>query len=120
MDESDLLRLQDILEYAVEAMGYLEEVPLDAYLEDRRLQLVNERLLEILGEAARAISAETRSLVDVDWRGIIGLRNILTHQYGRVDHPSLYLVVKRDLPLLVERVTPVIDAEEADRGRTTT
>lgn len=43
----------------IEAM--MAEVTLEMFLSDRRLQLAVERALEIVGEAARGISEETRA-----------------------------------------------------------
>ncbi len=43
------------------------------------------RRLEIIGEAARNVSQETKQeLGMVPWREVIGLRNILIHAYGEV------------------------------------
>lgn len=53
-----------------------------------------ERNLIILGEAARRLSDGFRSdHEEIDWRGIIGLRNILAHQYDKVRDEILWDVV---------------------------
>jgi uncharacterized protein with HEPN domain len=57
----------------------------DAYLESLLIQSAVERQLEILGEAARRLSAEFRQAhAKIDWRRIIGLRNILIHRYDEI------------------------------------
>ena len=49
------------------------------------------RNLAVIGEAVRSISAETRaSMPDVPWASIAGLRNIVVHEYFRVN-PQLVL-----------------------------
>lgn len=103
-DKDDLL-LQDILDHAREALAYLEGVDLDDYLDDRRLQLATERLLEIIGEAAGGLSTEARDRIDLDWPNIRGLRNIIAHQYGNVHQPTLYTTAVRHLPGLVDAIT---------------
>ncbi len=41
--------------------------------------------MEIIGEAARAMTSEGRSQYPgVDWTGLIGLRNVLVHAYHRI------------------------------------
>jgi uncharacterized protein with HEPN domain len=54
----------------------------EAYLDSVLIQSAVERQLEILGEAARRLSDEFRQAhLEIDWRRIIGLRNILIHRY---------------------------------------
>lgn len=44
------------------------------------------RNLEIIGEAANQLDPSFQaSYQEIDWRGIISLRNLLIHQYHRVD-----------------------------------
>ena len=73
--------------------------------EDRRL--VTERLVEIIGEAARAMSPEGRlRFPDVDWAGLIGLRNILVHAYHPIQPELLWRAATVELPAIVARLTP--------------
>lgn len=79
--------------------------------EDRRL--VTERLVEIIGEAARAMSPEGRSrFPDVDWAGLIGLRNILVHAYHRIQPELLWRAATVELPAIVARLTPSSSSDD--------
>lgn len=54
-----------------------------------------------LGEAAAKLSSEIRSQYpDVPWRNVIGMRNILVHDYVKVDFDELWYTAKNDLPSL--------------------
>ncbi len=58
-------------------------------------------LLLLLGEAARALSSEFRERYPgIPWAQVIGLRNILVHQYFNVDPREVWAIVERDLPAL--------------------
>lgn len=103
-DERDLDLLADILDHAQEAVDALEGVTYPEYLGDRILQLASERLLEIIGEAAGGLSAETREAIDYDWRAVRGVRNILAHQYGHVDPERVYAIAKDRLPELARKI----------------
>jgi len=60
------------------------------------------RQLQIIGDAARRISDETRSTnPQIEWQQIIGMRNILVHAYDSVDGNELRRVVTVDVPRLV-------------------
>lgn len=63
------------------------------------LQSAVIRKFEIIGEAATSISDETKSLsTTIPWHKIKGLRNILIHEYFRVDPSQLWETIKEDLP----------------------
>ncbi len=70
---------------------------------DRVLSLALVRLLEIVGEAARRVSDETREAhPEVPWSQIVGLRNRLIHGYDSVDLEILWRILSDDLPRLIE------------------
>ena len=102
--ERDRLLLEDLRDHTQEALAFLGSSSLESYLQDRALQLITERLLEVLGEAGGSLSEEAREQVPFDWRAVRGLRNILAHQYGDIDHRLLYGIVKNRLPALLDAV----------------
>jgi len=54
------------------------------------------------GEAANRLSDEFRAThPSIPWRDVIGMRNILAHQYDKVDIDTIWDVVHRDIPELV-------------------
>lgn len=109
MNERDRLLFEDILEHGQECLGYLDGVARKDYLKDRKLQLITERLLEILGEAATGLSDEAREAVEYDWPAVRGLRNVLAHKYGHVNHDRVWSTVRDDLPDLVRRTEDALD-----------
>lgn len=71
----------------------------------RKTRNAVERNLEVIGEAARLMSAETRSSVpEIPWKSIIGLRNVIAHEYGEVRHDAIWLVCIKHLPPLIEHL----------------
>jgi uncharacterized protein with HEPN domain len=57
------------------------------------------RNLEIIGEAASHIPEEIRQDDSrIPWRKIIGLRNIAIHEYFHVDLPTVWQIVREQLP----------------------
>lgn len=86
---------------------------------DRDRLLINGviRELEILGEAASQISAETRLLYPyLPWREMIGMRNRLIHAYFDVDHHAVWLVVKEHLPSLVIELQTILQKNSENDG----
>ena len=60
LPERDVLYLRDMLSYAREAVGFANETTLEALKDDVKTLLALERAVEIIGEAAKSVSAETK------------------------------------------------------------
>ena len=115
-EERNPAYLWDMLEAAREVEAMLEHHDLAAFLADRMLLRAIERIIEIIGEAARRVSAPYQDAhPEIPWREIIGQRNILTHEYGQIDHALLYKTAVEDIPELIAKLQvllPPVDDEE--------
>lgn len=100
MTRGDEHRIADILDAAQKLSDRLA-MPFETWVEDEDLRLITERLVEIVGEAARAITPEGRAAwPTIDWTGLIGLRNVLVHAYHRVQPELLWQAATVDIPAI--------------------
>ena len=68
------------------------------------------RRLEIIGEAVKGIPSDVRvAYPEVPWRDIAGARDVLVHEYFRVDLAMAWNMVQKDLPALEIQVRRVLD-----------
>ena len=89
----------------------------DAFFADPKTQDAVIRNIEVIGQAVKGISEQTRSLEPaVPWRQIAGMRDKLIHEYFGVDLDLVWDVVERELPLLVPRLEKLSRRLAADRG----
>ena len=70
--------------------------------------------LQIIGEAVRAIDEMTQGelLADykaIPWRNIIGLRNIISHDYANVNYTMIVKIIKNNLISLDNAVSQIIE-----------
>ena len=112
-DERDPAYLWDMLEAARAIVSYTEGLALEDFLADvRQMQLTRlavERLLGILGEAARGVSSHLRDEhPEIPWKDIIGLRNVISHEYRRVNYEGIHEIVRADVPQLIVLLEPLI------------
>lgn len=89
------LYLSDILE----AQGRIQEYTKDmTYKEFAHSKITIDaviRNLEVIGEAARKLSTEIKSKApEIEWRKIVAMRNILTHEYFGVNTQIVWDVIK--------------------------
>lgn len=71
----------------------------ERFAEDDRTVDAVVRNLEILGETARQIPPDIRERYpEIPWRRVIGLRNIVVHEYFDVDVAIIWTIVQENLP----------------------
>jgi len=103
----------DILVACREAQEYTQGVTREAFQADRKLQRALCMVLEIIGEAARAVSDECKAAnPQIPWRDLIGLRNRIIHEYFRLDLDIIWEIVQADVPALAAMIEPLVPGEE--------
>jgi len=67
------------------------------------------RNLEIIGEAVKNISEPTRQKYpDVKWRKIAGFRDIVAHEYFGVNEETVWDIVEKEIPVLLNIVKSML------------
>ncbi|BAS58575.1 hypothetical protein NIES2135_19170 [Leptolyngbya boryana NIES-2135] len=106
MREARLL-LSDILECIERIESYTIEGR-EAFLQGRIIQDAVARNLEVIGEATKQLPPSLKeSYPDVPWKRIAGLRDVLIHDYVRVDPEEVWRVVEQNLPGLKTNITAI-------------
>lgn len=139
-----LVRLRLIAKYRDSLLEEFTPITFDEYLNDFRQQLVVERLLQLMVEAAtdtnkyllaqlHQISTTTYfdSFIEAGRQGIIspelaaelaksaGMRNILVHQYKDIDSQIVFAAIPKALEqysLYIKQITAYIDSLEVGNG----
>jgi uncharacterized protein with HEPN domain len=72
-----------------------------AFMASEELQDAVIRNVEVIGEAAKRVSAEARGrLAVLDWKAICGMRDVLIHDYIGVDLDEVWNVASSRIPEL--------------------
>lgn len=101
--------LLDILEAAKLAIEYIGEKTREEFFSDSQCQDAVIRRLEIIGEAARRISEETRTAYpDLLWSDMVSMRNVMIHEYDDVDLVIVWETIKNDLPQIVDSLEKIL------------
>jgi uncharacterized protein with HEPN domain len=105
----DRARLKHILEAIDEILNYIDNYDFDAFLEDSKTKFASIKQLEIIGEAAKNITEETKlRFTQVEWQKITGLRNILVHEYFGIDENIVWGIIVKDLPELKNSIQNIL------------
>ena len=91
-----------MLEAAQKATALIEGLTSPDLKADEMRALALTHLLEILGEAAKGVSAETKARnPQIPWVKMAATRDRLIHGYFSVDLDIVWEIVSRDLPPVV-------------------
>lgn len=102
--------LQDIL-IAIQRIRDYTPNGEDDFFHSGMVQDAVIRQVSIIGEAAAKLPSTVRAMrPDVPWKQIIGMRNIVIHDYSEIKIGRVWATVDRDLPVL----KPMIEAMLAD------
>lgn len=101
MSRDHRLYLDDILKAIGNIQKYMEGMDYESFSCDGRTQDAVVRNLEIIGEASGHLSESVRNASpEIEWRKLIGLRNILIHEYFGISVPIVWDILQNKLDLL--------------------
>jgi uncharacterized protein with HEPN domain len=111
---SDAERLRNILD-AIEQIRKYSSKGREAFDRDELIQVWMVHHLARLGEATARLSPKLRRRRQAPWKQIIGMRNILVHEYFRIDPESVWAAVEIHLPALEKQLRELL--AELEEGR---
>lgn len=104
----DRERLSDILEAIAKIEKYAKRGE-NVFKRNELVQTWIIHYLSIIGEAVGTLSDELRRKHPrVPWKDIIGMRNIIVHDYFGIDTKIVWSVVQKDLPPLKRQVKAML------------
>jgi len=110
-----LLSDRELLRHIRDEMEFLiadsREMTLSLFLSDETRKRAYARSLEIIGEAAKALSPElTLNHPDVEWRNMAAMRNRLIHGYFSVDYSIVWDAAVTKIPGLINLIRLILDS----------
>lgn len=102
--------LEKMRDYCSEGMSFIEGVDKDEFVASRVLQYAVSLVILQLGELAGALPEDYREEHGaVPWRQIRGMRNMIAHDYVRIDKDLVWETACNDLPVLYELLCGLLD-----------
>jgi uncharacterized protein with HEPN domain len=100
------------IHYILEAIQRMETYTLegkDKFFQSTLIQDAIIRNLEVIGEASKSVSNEFREKYsEVPWRNMTGLRDVLIHEYFRINLDIVWNVAAVELPKVKEKLQTVV------------
>ena len=106
--------LLDMLLAAREAQDMARGATFSNFKQNRTLQLAIVKAVEIVGEAASRVGADTKQAhPDIPWAEIVGMRNRLVHGYFDINLVRVWETVEQDIPRLIAQLEGLVSEESS-------
>jgi len=106
------LFVEDILESIELIEKYIGNLEFNDFSKDRKTIDAVVRNFEIIGEASKYIPDYIKEKhADVDWIGIVGLRNRIAHEYFGISLEIVWNIVKQELPKLQNQMKQISEGD---------
>ena len=100
--------LSDLLDALIKIEKYAAKGE-KAFYEEELIQIWIIYYIQIAGEAANQLSDSLKTNhTEIPWMGIIGMRNVLVHQYFGLDLDEIWDTVSTDLPMLKAKIQELL------------
>jgi len=106
LSKDETVYIKHILDAIARIERYLAGISYDRFNEDTLIQDGVIRQLEIIGEASKRLSDDSKaSFEDIPWKDIAGMRDKLIHDYLGTDIKAMWDTAKDDIPSLKSNLT---------------
>ena len=109
MNERDEGRLREMLDAAKKAQRFVAGKTLAMLEQDEFFAAALSYVIQNIGQSASRVSSEVQQqFTQISWREIIGMRNILVHDYLNTRYDILWNAATISVPELVRQLEAIL------------
>ena len=110
----DNASLLDIIQAGQLVLQFSQGLSREQLAADLRSQSAILYQITIMGEATKRLSREFREQhPGVPWDDVAGMRDIIAHQYDRIDFDIVWQVIQRNIPELLDMLIPLLPIQNS-------
>ena len=108
MVKDDLAYIEHILDCIRKIKEFTAGISLKDFSVNELVQDAVIRNIEIIGEASKKISSDTKQIYyEIPWKEIAGMRDKLIHDYLGVDFEVVWRTITEDIPTLEKQIKEI-------------
>jgi uncharacterized protein with HEPN domain len=106
----ETIYLKEILEQIKLIESSIKNSPKSILESDLNLRDATIRRIEVIGEAVKSISDNTKKKYpEIAWKDIAGTRDNIIHRYFGIDLDIIWNIAKKDIPSLKINIQKILD-----------
>ncbi len=107
-EHDDLLYIEHILDSISKIQKSIDSLSKESFINNEDLVDATIRRLEVIGEAVRNISEDTKNKhKEVEWKEIVGTRDKMIHHYFGIDLNIIWKIIKEDISNLNKKIIKI-------------
>jgi uncharacterized protein with HEPN domain len=119
MSELDSVRLREVFDAARRVSRFTVGKTFEMLEQDEVYAFALLHAVQVVGEAASKVAQDTqRRLLQIQWREMIAMRNIIVHDYLTTRYDMLWEAATVDVPILIahlEAILPPVSNEQVSQ-----
>lgn len=104
MEKDNLAYLRLILDAIRKIQEYLGQTNLNEFSLDGKTQSAVIMQIQVIGELSKKIPEDIKSKIDVPWKEIAGLRDMVSHDYFSLDIEAIWNTATKDVSELDQKI----------------
>jgi len=102
--------LEDISDSIRKIKAFTRNMTFEEFTADEKTRDAVLRNLEVIGEAVKNLPDEIKEdNTEIDWKGIAGLRDILSHAYFGIDDEIVWDIIQNKIPELEDKIDGLVE-----------
>lgn len=105
MDKNPDVYLSMIVDAIQKIRDFVQGVDHDAFMQDTKTQSATIMQLQVIGELAKKVPVHVREKIELPWKQITGMRDMISHDYFSLDLDLVWNILERRIGELEEKIT---------------
>lgn len=115
---SYMIFVKDIVDAITKIESYIKDLDYNTFAQNSMIIDAVIRNLEIIGEATKNIPDDVKKRYQgIPWKRMIGLRNIVIHEYFGVDLDNIWKIINENIPAVKPDILKILDELEAEEKK---
>lgn len=102
MKDKNLTKIVEYCNWLIENISTVKSF--DEFVNNEALVYSSSFLILQIAEHAKKLTIEEKEKYNVDWKRIIGMRNVIVHNYEGIIQDTLYETLVDDIPILLDEL----------------